>query len=389
MLIMRRIITVCTIISLLVVISCNDNKISDLSIEKHSLDDCKEGTIEDLFSDVELIELRFDDKYYPKAISRMFIESGMVFVHDNRNNIYIYTEDGTPISSSLKMRGEGPGEHPFVMGFSWNPHSQLAEIITPYLLMFYDKNFNFVKSTRLESRVGKDSKKGMMYRTIYDLSSDLHLMAPTGASERPWRLIVYDSSKEKNIGEISYEEDLWSSPNIQSNHFFVLPDSTIYCHPQGLLPYTYILDPENLTMDKAIEIESGSRCITLDDIKKLSGDEIQIAHYLHDYEKPIPVNTIVTSDKLFVMLKRGNTIRGFSTVVFDRNSSEKKEYSHYKNGKFMFPKIDFVKDNYVYAIVSKDALQENPALYLNNPANISNIDSFDEENWILLKYKYN
>ena len=55
----------------------------------------------------------------------------------------------------------------------------------------------------------------------------------------------------------------------------------------------------------------------------------------------------------------------------------------------MFPKIDFVKDNYVYAIVSKDALQENPALYLNNPANISNIDSFDEENWILLKYKYN
>ena len=55
----------------------------------------------------------------------------------------------------------------------------------------------------------------------------------------------------------------------------------------------------------------------------------------------------------------------------------------------MFPKIDFVKDNYVYAIVSKDALLENPALYLNNPANISNIDSFDEENWILLKYKYN
>lgn len=380
---------ICSTILFLIVVSCsNGNKEQNPSLETYSLADCDTGSISDIFSDVELTALKFDGKYYPKSVERIFIDSGMIFIVDSKNNVYIFSEDGTPISSSLSMRGDGPGEHPIVMGYSWNPYSQLGEIITPELLMFYDKNFNYVKSTKLESRRGEKTRKGQMYNSIFDLSSDLHLLSPTGASERPCRFIVYDSSQEKNIGEISYEEDVWSFINMQSNNFFVMPDSSIICHPSALLPYTYRLDPHDLTLNKIITLESDSRCITQHEINNISGDNKKISNYLLNCDKSIPLNTIVTPNKMFVTLKSGNTIRTFYTVVFDRNSSDKKEFRHYTDDKCIFPRIGYATDEYAYSVVDKDILENNTALYLDNPEYISDIDSIDNEDWILLKYKY-
>ena len=374
---------------LLLTVSCTNGKKEDEQVrEIYSLENCKIGSINDIFSDVNLIPLKFDGEFYPKSIERIFIDSDMVFAGDSKNNVYIFSEDGTPISSSLSKRGDGPGEHPFVMGYSWNPHSELIEIITPQLLMFYDRNFNYVKSSKLESKRGTKNQKCMMYQSIFDLSPELHLLSLSGSSERPFRFIIYDSSKEKNIGEISYEDDAWSFINMQSNNFFVMPDSTIICHPSGLLPYTYQFDPQDLSLNKVIKLESDSRCITLEEIENYSDDDAKISHYLLDCDKSIPINTIVTPDRLFITLKTDNSIRGLYTVVFNRNDFDKKEYYLYNDGKMIFPKIGYATDKYAYSIANKDILDKSPDLLLNMPNHISELNSINEEDWILLKYKY-
>lgn len=375
----------------LIVVSCrSDNKKQESSadLEIHSLEDCKTGTITDLFSEVQLIDLKYDGKFYPKTVDRVLLDSGMIILGDAKGNAFIYSEDGTPVSSSLSKLGEGPGEHQFSMGFSWNPSTRLVEILTPESLMFYDRDFNFIKSSRLQTRFGKNERSHLLFHAIYDLAPDLHLLSPTGTSEKPFRFIVYDSSQEKNVGEISYEDDVWSFINMQSEYFFNMPDGSIICHPGGLLPYTYQLDPQALTLNKAIKLEPDLRCISEKEINSLSGDNKEVSDYLLNCDKSIPINTMVTSDKMIVTLKTGNSIRGLYTVVFDRDGSDKKEYIHYQDDKVVFPPILHAADGYAYAVVDKDTLLDSSELYLNNPESIAALADFDDEDWVFLKYKF-
>lgn len=369
--------------------SCNNHSDkADGCLEHYSTEDVQASTTTDAFSSVELTELSYDGKYYPKTIARMFIESDLLFIGDNKDNVYVYSTDGTPVSSSLSMRGDGPGEHPFSMGFSWNPYSGLIEILTPKSIMSYDTKFNFVKSSKLETRVGRSDKKCIMFQSIFDISPNLHLLTPTGSSEQPYRFVIYNSSEEKNIGEISYEEDAWWYSNMQYNNFFKMPDGQIFCHPGALMPYSYTFDPEKITLTKFIKLISSGDEITQEDISRISGNEATIAEYLINCEKSIPITTIITPGKLLVTFKRGNTIRSFYTVVFNRDTTESKEYKFYDGEKRLFPTIMYATDDYAYSIIEKSFIEDNPALLLDDKDNMSKISSMDDESWVLLKYKF-
>ena len=74
--------------------------------------------------------------------------------------------------------------------------------------------------------------------------------------------------------------------------------------------------------------------------------------------------------------------------MFNRNNFDKKEYYLYNDGKMIFPKIGYATDEYAYSIVNKDILDKSPDLLLNLPNHISELNSINEEDWILLKYKY-
>ncbi|MBD5333677.1 MAG: 6-bladed beta-propeller [Bacteroides sp.] len=369
--------------------SCSKHKdTADVCPEQYSTDNTHIGTINDVFSDVELTELAFDGKYYPKTIARMLIESDKIFIGDNKDNVYVYSLDGSPISSSLSMRGEGPGEHPFSMGFSWNPHSGLIEILTPESIMFYDEQFNFVKSSKLETRVGKRDRKCIMFYSIFDITSDLHLLSPTSASERPLRYVIYNSAEEKNVGEISYEDDVWWYSNMQYNKFFKMPDGQIICHPGALLPYSYVFDPEKITLSKLIELKSSGDEISREYVSQISGNDATIADYLIECEKSIPLTTIITPVKLLVTFKRGNSIRSFFTVIFNRNTDESSEYKFYDGDKRIFPTIMDATEDYAYSILEKSFIEDNPSLLLNRKEKIAELSSFDDESWVLLKYKF-
>lgn len=369
--------------------SCRNNtrEINE-ELESYSTDGCHTGTLKDAFSDVELTELKYDGKDYPKAIGRMFIDSNLIFIGDSKDNIYIYSQDGSPISSSLSVRGEGPGEHPTVMGFSWNPYSKLIEIITPKDLMFYDEHFNLVKSCDLKTIPGKGKKKGLMYQAVFDISPDLHIMSPSGTSDRPYRFIIYNSRDENFVGEISYEDDAWSFMNMQTNNFFRMSNGQIFCHPSGLLPYSYEFDPETLTLNKTIELETSGDEITHAEIKRISGPDAVISDYLLKSDKSIPINTIITPDKLLVTFKKGNSIRGFSTVIFNRANGEATRYKLYDAEGRTFPLIMYATDDYAYSIVEKTFIEENPSLLLNSKERMSDLLSFDDESWVVMKYKF-
>ena len=341
-----------------------------------------------MFADVELTELAYDGKFYPKTIARMFIESDKIFIGDNNDNVYVYSLEGSPISSSLSMRGEGPGEHPFSMGFSWNPHSGLIEILTPESMMFYDEQFNFVKSSKLETRVGKKDRKCIMFCSIFDITSDLHLLSPTSASERPLRYVIYNSAEEKNVGEISYEDDVWWYSNMQYNNFFKMPDGQIICHPGALLPYSYVFDSEKITLSKLIELKSCRDEITREDVSQISGNDATIADYLIECDKSIPVTTIITPGKLLVTFKRGNSIRSFFTVIFNRNTDESSEYKFYDGDERIFPTIMDATEDYAYSIVEKSFIEDNPSLLLNRKEKMAELSSLDDDSWVLLKYKF-
>ena len=60
--------------------SCSKHKdTADICPEQYSTENTHIGTIDDVFADVELTELAYDGKFYPKTIARMFIESDKIF----------------------------------------------------------------------------------------------------------------------------------------------------------------------------------------------------------------------------------------------------------------------------------------------------------------------
>ncbi|MDE5555458.1 MAG: 6-bladed beta-propeller, partial [Muribaculaceae bacterium] len=141
------------------------------------------SSIEDVFSDVEIVPLLFEGETYPSVANQVQVSDDYIFVGDNKKQIHVFDKDGHYVSCSSWVRGGGPGEYDMMMGFSWNPFSKSIQLLTPHKLMQYDVNFNPIGEIALPTKLGEDN---LILDQIYGLSKYNNLLLPTGTSERPY-----------------------------------------------------------------------------------------------------------------------------------------------------------------------------------------------------------
>ena len=367
-------------------VSCSHKSEVYDSIKTYNLDNLAEGEIQDIFSDVELIELQFDGDDYPRSISNLHLDSDRVFI-SARQKFYVYSSDGKLISSSLSKKGNGPGEFAVSIGFSWNPYSKQIEVLTPQKVMFYDENFNFIRESKLETKFkNAENPEPLFFDEILDLSPQLHVLRPTSISESPYRFLIYDSVSEEILGEVSYADDVITGFNQQAVSFFRLPNDVIMTHPRCVDPYTYEFNPTDYSLSKRIMVDTGNNGLTEEDINTHSHDEF---NYVRACDKYIPLKTLVSSGRLIVEFKQSNMNSDNFIVLFSDNHPDGLKFNWCNSDiQQIFPNLYYIDEDYAYGLNINHYIKDSPSIVLGQSEKMNQLQSMDDESWVLLKYKF-
>lgn len=368
--------------------SCRQAATESDEIRSYGLSSASPASIKDVFSDVEVLELQYDGQHYPSSVARVTPISGKILIYDNKCNLYVFNEDGVLFSSSVDKRGEGPGEYSTIMGYSWNPFSEAIEILTPQGLMIYDPAFNFIKKTPLPFEKDTDSPRGLYFQDIFDLSENLHILTPTHISPNPYRYLVYDSDKQIVEEEISFKNDVMEGVHMQSDAFFRMPEGKILCRPMAFTPYLYELDStQGIKLKKVAKFDLGSDGLTQEIIDAHNTNPRELSEYLRTCDKKIPLRIIPAADRMMITLKEGPSLRSMASMITDRNDGSTVLLPFFEDGKYVFPLIEYIRQDTAYAVMECETLLENPALLLEDEDRIAELKNHDGESLILLKYK--
>lgn len=371
----------------LLVMSCSHRSDDCNSVKTYTFDNLEKGSIQDIFEDVELTEIKFEGEDYPRSIKTLLMDSDRIILFDSKV-IYIYSSDGRLVSSSLSKRGNGPGEFGAPLGFSWNPYSKQIEVLTPMNMMFFDENFNFIRASKLNTQFkSEEHPKPLFYNEIFDLSDHLHILNPTGSSESPYRLMIYDSLSGEVVDEVAYgDEDVITNFNQQPLTFFRLPDDKIMFHPRCVTPYTYEYDEATRSLNKRIKVEAGEREISKADIKAHEGD---LFRYVLTCDRYIPMSTLVSSDRLLARFKQSDNNVDEFVVAFSNDKPEGLRFDMCNaDRKSTFPVLYLIDENYTYGLNISHYIKDQPEIVLGDPVKKRQLEAMDEESWILLKYKF-
>lgn len=93
-----------------------------------------------------------------------------------------------------------------------------------------------------------------------------------------------------------------------------------------------------------------------------------------------------TQDWILLNFKEGNNLRTMSSTLINRKNGEMRSIRFFDGNKRTFPMIEQVEGDAAYAILDKATLTDNPSLLLKDPTQLSRVESFDDDNFILLKY---
>ena len=92
---------------------------------------------------------------------------------------------------------------------------------------------------------------------------------------------------------------------------------------------------------------------------------------------------------MLTLVKFGNGLRKFYTVVTDRHTGDMKAVNFFDGNERTFPMIDCIDSAYAYAVAEKEVLMESPRLLLDKSADVDSIDeAIEDESLVLLKYKF-
>lgn len=370
------------ILSAIAVISCGhkDDKINaDIT---YNLSKTSQGSIDDVFCDLEVIPLFFDGDRYPKNVMNVTVSDSYIFILDINRIFHIFSAEGKYLSNSSSKIGQGPGEYSILMGYSWNPYSKMIEILTPDRLLFYDIDFNFKKSCAVPS----NTNKNLIFGQVGDLSANEHILLPTGISENPDRVMFYDSSTEKITSESDYSKDVIAPSGFGSKFLFHDKDSVLFC-PPAMTPYIYNISKN--TLDRpVIEFEYGKNAITRHDVEEHNSSEEELRNYLMTCHKDIRMANFITTPKIFTLFKHGNKLSDTFVVITDRINHKSISINLYTNNEQSFPIIYDSDSSFVYSVIDKSSLLNSTNLMLGDKKEIAEkISKIDDEDFVLLKYK--
>jgi hypothetical protein len=198
------------------------------------MDDAEDTGQNLCFSKIELIPLETDEESIIGNERDVIITDQFYIISDHLNIISIFDKKGNFISNSKKKLGAGPEEYHTFMGVSYNSISNSIDIFTPYYLIAYDINFNYLNKVKLPAKPKASEKElSHFFYSSYAINDNESIILPTMVSENPHRIVIYNTKEEKVTKEISYDDDIIAGISSQLINLFPANDSLIYFSPQA------------------------------------------------------------------------------------------------------------------------------------------------------------
>lgn len=386
---MHRFIPLFTIIILL--IGCRSHKLDKEAEpeEYYNLSTATEAIISDIFSDVEAIPLLFEGDYYPASFLQLINTDETIIVQNNNGDIFVFDNEGHYVSSSKDVYGQGPGEYTIEMATCWNPFSNQIVVMTPNYIMKYDKEFNFMGSSRIPTKYGNIDDM-LLFTFIYPISASDYLLGPSILSYIKHCFINFNFETGELGESLDYSKFRLAGSNMQQFYFFRLKSGETLFAPPCMTNYIYSFNPENLTIERKIKYDMGKLGITQSELDAHTNPNRweDLEDFILNTEKPIPSRVLPTTDKLFFNVRYGRKVGNRETIAVNRKNGEIKRLPMFRNEKVLFPQLYDIDEDFVYAAVDKAQLQNSPELLLGKElTSVPNFDTLDDETYIVLKYR--
>lgn len=370
----------------LLLTACSGKGQADGGVESYNYDNAVDGSLSDFFSEADITELQFSSQCSPASITGQSVYGDKVILIDSKRDLYIFSNDGTLQSCTTGKEWGAPGENRLFSGYLWNPHSNLIEIVTLDRMMFYDDDFNLIKEVALPEIKGGGETNRVVFTPVYDISDSLHVFLPDGGTEQNV-YYVFNSRSGLMTDTIRYDNQVLAAHSMQTQDFFTMSDGTVICHPRVMTPFSYEFDPETLKLTEKIKFDMGREGLTQHDIDAHNGSPQQLARYIMQSDKDIPLRTLFLGDKMIIIVMHGETMRQFGAVIIDRRDGSMKKMDFFDNGRYVFPYLQCVDKEYAYTIMDKESLMADAGLIFNSQSLLEKLDSFADGSFVRIRYR--
>jgi len=370
---------------LLLVFSCTKKKVDDLNLNTINIDINKIDDSSPLFDKIDIIFLETNAENLISNVKRVFFENDYIFFLDNKDVISIFDSNGTFVSNSKKVIGQGPGEYSAISSFVYNKYSQLLEVVTRESILFYDKNFNLISrsSVSYNSSVFKNEKE-LFFNDIFDLSQTKHILIPTTTSAKPYRFFIFDSQKNEIEKVIEYEEDIIAGLTMQNLNFRFKSENELYFTPPAFSYFHYIYNIREGILKKTLKLNFENDNVNLQTISYYKTDREKNDYLVFESDKPLPLSTFFTTNYIVTRIMKSTEFMTF----FENRSTNTKILRKNKSDKYYdIPFFEDLKENILYAVINPYEIEKFIDKDLINKDDIQKIQFIKEDdNPIIVKY---
>lgn len=206
-------------------------------------------------------------------------ELDLYAILDNNYMVYLFSGDGKFVSSSLKVRGEGPSEYQLIVDMKFNPYLHTLDLLNPYGRIYsYDKFFNLVSLKDLE-------QTEMVFNYFMAINENEYVLNP--ASGKEGGKIYFADFTTKEIKKTVHYSPSLSTINMDRETFYHI-NGKDYFVPNGINYYCYQIDTVEEKLLPLMKFDFGSKEIkekTLPEITQRDVEDKEIMTILNQIEK--------------------------------------------------------------------------------------------------------
>lgn len=230
-------------------------------------------------------------------------------VRDNRDLLYLFDKNGHMLSSSAKAFGKGNGQYGICLAYSYNKRSGNIEVVVPDGIIFYDRDFKFVRKASFNNP-GVDT---LMFNRISDIDSHTHLLfSPLESENETANYYVFDSKDNKLLAAREYPR-LCRYITMQTQ---CLSGDSFMAFP--CMNYTfYTFNAKSYACKPLVTFDFGAKALTKGETE---GERDSVERRLLDSDKAMPLRTFKSGDTIISVVKEGTSRSSLKTVIVDCKS---------------------------------------------------------------------
>ena len=353
--------------------------------EKINFEEAEVSSVQKHFSNAKIVSLKENDGPFLSDVSTLDVYDDYMLVCDKRSILYLFSRDGNCISNSIDKFGHGEGEYSIITAYTYNPYSKNIEILTPKDLLFFDINFKLQRRVPLPTTFSNTGEGFVFFGKISDISSSMHLLIPTGISDDCNKIYVFDSEEKKVVKTLSYD-DVISNITMQTKCFFSLQNDDLLFCPPCVTNNIYIFDKKSFLLKKAYYTDFGKKGLTTSDVSQFGDNDNRLSEYLLTCKKSMPIKTFCVGDQIFFLIKEGNDIKNWYTLVYNLETKKLYSIQNYHQKEIRFPVIMSVHGNSVFSAVEVRQLKSLQSALGENVDSTYFNTSGSENDYVIVEY---